>query len=81
LGADHLDTLETTNGLANLRVQQGRLEEAETLFNQALIDGEKAMGLNHPDTAKTIEDLACLFDKQGRLEEAWMMHDKALKRT
>ena len=50
LGADHPDTLQTRNNLANAYQAAGRTAEAITLHEQTLADRERVLGADHPDT-------------------------------
>jgi tetratricopeptide (TPR) repeat protein len=49
LGPDHTSTLSTVNNLGLLYVAQGKLDEAEEMYQRALAGYEKALGSDHPD--------------------------------
>jgi tetratricopeptide (TPR) repeat protein len=58
------------NNLASLYDNQGKYEEAEPLFIQALELRKQLLGENHPDTASSLSNLASLYYSQGKYEEA-----------
>jgi Tetratricopeptide repeat len=43
---DHTSTLDTVHNLGNLYRIQGKMEEAEQMFERALVGTEKALGMN-----------------------------------
>jgi tetratricopeptide (TPR) repeat protein len=70
--------------LASLYQAQGRYEQAEPLFKQALTIRERALGANHPDTALSVWWSAFLYDQQQEYEKAEPLYKHALsvyKRT
>ncbi|MDR0848899.1 MAG: tetratricopeptide repeat protein, partial [Propionibacteriaceae bacterium] len=50
LGSDHPSTLASRNNLAGAYESAGRLGEAISLFEAALVDRERVLGSDHPDT-------------------------------
>ena len=66
------------NNLANLYDSQGRYEEAEPLYQQALEVYRKLLGNEHPDVATSLDNLAGLYSLQGRYEEAEPLYRQAL---
>lgn len=50
--------------LANLYDSQGRYQEAEPLYLQALAIAEQALGENHPTTVKIRENLPKMRQQQ-----------------
>ena len=50
LGADHPDTAQSLNNLANLYYAMGRYSDAEPLYLRALEIWTKSLGENHPHT-------------------------------
>jgi tetratricopeptide (TPR) repeat protein len=66
------------NNLAELYRSQGRYEEAEPLYKQALTLYQKLLGDRHPDVAIIINNLAVLYKSQGRYEEAEPLYKQAL---
>ena len=80
-GSDHTSTLYTVNHLGRLYKSQGKLDEAEKMYQRALQRYEKALGLEnlsgYPPALKTIWDLGDLFAAQGNLDKAKEMYSKA----
>jgi hypothetical protein len=67
LGADHPDTAQSLNNLANVLYDQGDLDTARTLFERALSVREQRLGADHPDTVRSRQRLAAVvtaLDKQ-----------------
>lgn len=50
LGPDHTSTLNTVYNLGRLYVNQGKLKEAEEMYQRALEECEKALGPDHTST-------------------------------
>ena len=69
------------NNLAALYDSQGRYEQAEPLYIQALEIYKRILGENHPDTASSLNNLALLYDSQGRYEQAEPLYIQALELT
>ncbi|KAF4882659.1 Nephrocystin-3 [Colletotrichum fructicola] len=65
--------------LGVLYSDQGRLKEAEGMYERALQGREKALGPDHTSTLSTINNLGNLYSKQGRLKEAEGMYLRALQ--
>ncbi|KAG7289879.1 hypothetical protein NEMBOFW57_006256 [Staphylotrichum longicolle] len=65
--------------LGALYADQGRLEEAEAMYNRALQGKEKALGRDHTSTLNTVNNLGALYADQGRLAEAEAMYNRALQ--
>jgi len=65
--------------LASVAQDQGRYEEAEELFRQALEIDEKTIGRDHPDYSTRLNNLAVAVRAQGRYEEAEELYRQALK--
>jgi hypothetical protein len=59
-GARHLDTLSSINGLALLLSDQGKLDEAEPLYREALEARRDVRGARHPNTLTSMNNLANL---------------------
>ncbi|KAK3955940.1 Tetratricopeptide repeat-domain-containing protein, partial [Pseudoneurospora amorphoporcata] len=57
---------------------QGRLKEAETMYQRALEGYEKALGPDHTSTLNTVNNLGLLYSDQGWLKEAETMYQRAL---
>ncbi|KAF6803118.1 NB-ARC and TPR domain protein [Colletotrichum sojae] len=65
--------------LGNLYSDQGRLKEAEAMYQRALQGYEKELGPDHTSTLSTVNNLGALYSDQGRLEEAEAMYQRALQ--
>ncbi|KAJ6004603.1 hypothetical protein N7540_012972 [Penicillium herquei] len=66
------------DGLGNLYSDQGKLKEAEEMYQRALIGYEKALGPDHTSTLTTVNNLGILYSDQGKLKEAEEMYQRAL---
>jgi tetratricopeptide (TPR) repeat protein/transcriptional regulator with XRE-family HTH domain len=78
LGAQHPNTGESLNNLAELYRAQGKYEQAEPLHERALTLREEILGAQHPDTANSLNNLALLYATQGKYEQAEPLHERAL---
>ena len=78
LGPDHSSTLRTVNNLGLLYKDQGKLGEAERMFQRALTGKEQALGPDHSSTLNTANNLGLLYANQGKLGEAERMYQRAL---
>ncbi|KAJ5661394.1 uncharacterized protein N7477_009010 [Penicillium maclennaniae] len=58
------------HGLGNLYSDQGKLKEAEEIYQRALVGYEKAFGPDHTSTLSTVHKLGILYSNQGKLKEA-----------
>ncbi|KAF4486445.1 Nephrocystin-3 [Colletotrichum fructicola Nara gc5] len=67
------------DSFGNLYSDQGRLKEAEAMYDRALQGYEKALGPDHTSTLDTVDNLGILYKDQGRLKEAEAMYDRALQ--
>ncbi|KAL2258899.1 hypothetical protein VTK26DRAFT_7612 [Humicola hyalothermophila] len=65
-------------GLGSLCADQGRLAEAESIYQRALEGYEKALGQDYISTLDTVNNLGSLCADQGRLTEAESMYQRAL---
>ncbi|KAK3947250.1 hypothetical protein QBC32DRAFT_385095, partial [Pseudoneurospora amorphoporcata] len=63
-----------THNLGLLYSNQGRLKEAEAMYQRALEGYEKALGPDHTSTLGTVNNLGNLYSAQGRLKEADAMY-------
>ena len=69
------------DSLGSLYREQGRLSEAESMYNRALDGLEKTFGLgkNHRSILlSTVNNLANLYSDKGKFTEAESMYDRAL---
>ena len=69
LGEDHPDTLITVNDLGILLMKQGKLDEAEPLYWEALEASRATLGDRHPHTLVSISNMTLLLKAQGKLDE------------
>ncbi len=67
-----------SNNLALLYESQGRYEEAEPLYLQAIDIDKTVLGENHPDYAIDLNNLAGLYRSQGHYEEAEPLYKQAI---
>ena len=66
------------HGLGMLYADQGKLAEAEKMYQRALDGYEKAWGPEHTSTLDTVNNLGLLYNDQGKLAEAEKMYQRAL---
>jgi tetratricopeptide (TPR) repeat protein len=78
-GPEHPNTAQSLHDLADLYRNQGRYEEAGSLYRRALELREKVLGPEHPDTATTISNLAELYRNQGHYQEAEPLYKRAFE--
>ena len=80
---DGISTLEgdewILNCLGNLYADQGRLSDAEAMYERALRGREKALGPEHTSTLDAVNNLGNLYAGQGRLSDAEAMYGRALR--
>ena len=79
LGRDNLETLTTTNQLANLYWFMRRLEDAEPLYLEVIERRRQILGGDHAATLKASFDLASLYGLQRRWEEAERLTKETLE--
>jgi tetratricopeptide (TPR) repeat protein/transcriptional regulator with XRE-family HTH domain len=65
-------------GLAYLRMAQGRDEQAEVIFQQALLLCQQHLSPLHPHVAEILHNLAHLQKVQGNITEALSLYQQAL---
>ncbi|KAK3946626.1 P-loop containing nucleoside triphosphate hydrolase protein, partial [Pseudoneurospora amorphoporcata] len=76
---EDITIVHATHSLGDLYLDQGRLQEAETMYQRALEGREKALGPDHTSTLDTVNNLGLLYSDQGRLKEAETMYQRALE--
>ncbi|CAG8351730.1 unnamed protein product, partial [Penicillium nalgiovense] len=64
--------------LGDLYSDQGKLNEAEEMYQRALAGKEKALGPDHTSTLDTVNNLGNLYSDQIKLNEAEGMYQRAL---
>jgi serine/threonine protein kinase/tetratricopeptide (TPR) repeat protein len=70
LGAKHLDTLASLQGMGDLLAAKFRFEEAEGFLRRAVEGRRHALGEDDPATLESLAALANVVQRQWRLEEA-----------
>ncbi|HEU5380329.1 MAG TPA: tetratricopeptide repeat protein, partial [Ktedonobacteraceae bacterium] len=63
---------------ATLYRLQGKDEQAEPLYQQALLTCEQQFGPEHPQTAETLQQFAHFREAQGNTREAVLLYRRAL---
>ncbi len=76
---DNQNTLNTVNNLGILYVCQGKMTEAEAMYQRALEGKEKMWGPEHALTLDTVNNLGNLYVDQGKMAEAEAMYQRALE--
>jgi tetratricopeptide (TPR) repeat protein len=71
--------LGATNLLGRLYADQGKLSEAEKMYERALRGSEEALGPDHTSTLNIVNNLGLLYTNQGKLAEAEQMYERALR--
>jgi tetratricopeptide (TPR) repeat protein len=71
--------LDAIHLLGNLYVDQGKLSEAEQMYEWALRGQEEAFGPTHMPTLQTVNNLGILYYNQGKLGQAEQMYKRALQ--
>ncbi len=69
----------TFHNLGLLYANQGKMVEAEKIYQRALDGKEKAQGPEHISTLNTVNNLGVLYKGQGKLVEAEKMYQRALE--
>jgi tetratricopeptide (TPR) repeat protein len=78
-GDTHEETSQFMDKLANLLMDQGKLDEAELLYREALRGLRDKLGDTHPSTLASINNLAILLSDQGKLAEVEPLYREALR--
>jgi tetratricopeptide (TPR) repeat protein len=73
------DFASTLSNLAFLYYSQGRYDQAEPLYLQALELWKRLLGEDHPHVATSLNNLAVLYDSQGRYDQAKPLYLQALE--
>ena len=60
-GPDHPSTLTSVNNLGVLYKDQGKLKDAEEIFQRVLVGYKKALGLDYTSTLATVSNLGLLY--------------------
>ena len=67
------------HNLGLLYTDQGKMAEAEKMYQRALEGYEKAWGPGHTPTLDTVNNLGILYADQGKMAEAEKMYQRALE--
>lgn len=78
LGAEHSDTLSSSNNLANSLNAQGKHSEAEERHRAILAIRMRVLGAGHPDTLTSRNNLAATLGFEGKHREAEEQHRAVL---
>jgi tetratricopeptide (TPR) repeat protein len=82
LGPTHTSTLDTVNNLGNLYKAQGRLDEAEQMYERVLRGYEAAIGSDlvqqYRLVLRTLENMGDLYVLQAEIVKALAMYPRAL---
>jgi tetratricopeptide (TPR) repeat protein/tRNA A-37 threonylcarbamoyl transferase component Bud32 len=70
LGEEHPQTLSSINQMGVLLDSQGKLEEAERYYREALEKFRRVLGEEHPETLTSINNMGFLMWAQGKPDEA-----------
>jgi tetratricopeptide (TPR) repeat protein len=65
--------------LGDLYVNQGKLGQAEQMYERALQGYEEALGPTHTSTLDTVNNLGTLYADQGKLDKAEKIFERALR--
>jgi tetratricopeptide (TPR) repeat protein len=65
------------SNLAKVYQDQGRIEEAESLFIKTLEGMRRVLGIEHSETLRTMNNLASLYRSQNRCEKAEPIYAEA----
>jgi serine/threonine-protein kinase len=78
LAADPVLQADVFDDFGEVRVNQGRVEEARALFDQALVVAEREFGADHPAVAESSLNLAVVASYEGHPAEALRLVDRAV---
>ncbi len=73
------DSYDAFHNLGDLYADQGKMIEAEKMYQRALDEYEKAWGPEHTSTLNTVNNLGNLYKNQGKLMKAKKMYQRTLK--
>ncbi|KAL1970175.1 hypothetical protein VTN77DRAFT_6580 [Rasamsonia byssochlamydoides] len=67
-GIARADTLTSISNLGIVLENQGKYQEAEKMYRQALEGREKVLGPEHPDTVRSVDRLASVLKRLSMKE-------------
>ena len=73
--------LASYHNIGILYSNQGKLQEAEVMYQRALDGTENALGPDHTSTLDTVNNLGNLYRDQGKLQDAEATYQRALEGT
>ena len=79
LPAEERGTSALINNLATLLQDQGQLDEARPLYEEALQACRETLGDRHPSTLTSIYNLGALLEEQGKIAEAIPLFTEVLE--
>ena len=71
--------LDAIHLLGVLYADQGKMTEAEKMYQRALEGSERALGSEHTSTLDTVNNLGILYESLGKMAEAEKMYQRALE--
>ncbi|GFF61692.1 putative Pfs, NB-ARC and TPR domain protein (JCVI) [Aspergillus udagawae] len=74
----NIAVMEACHNIGNLNKDQGKLKEAEEMYQQALSGREMALGPDHASTLDTVNNIGSLYVDQRKLKKAEGMFQRAL---
>ena len=77
-GVGYDESIHAFHKLGILYASQGKVAEAEKMYQRALDGYEKAFGPEHTFTLDTVNNLGILYADQGKLDEAEKKYQRAL---
>lgn len=80
LGSSDPETLIAVNDLANVLMEQGRVDEAQQLYDETLRVRRESLGPDHPDTISSINNLAEVYLTRREPERAEALYREAIER-
>lgn len=79
LGVEHVDTLAAARSVAQLRILQDRMREAESLLLDVIQRSQRVLGPRDRSTLASITFLCQVYAKQGRLRDAERLHETLIR--
>jgi tetratricopeptide (TPR) repeat protein len=77
-GVEHTSTLNTVNNLGLLYADQGKMAEAEKMYQQALKGYQTALGPNHAKCQRLVLAIAALGSPPGMIDTSFMFSVSAV---
>mmetsp|Transcript_12727 Transcript_12727/g.30322 ORF Transcript_12727/g.30322 Transcript_12727/m.30322 type:complete len:694 (-) Transcript_12727:117-2198(-) len=76
---DHFKLAMTMNNMANNFQQQGKLDDAYSMYEEVLKVNKTAFGEDHASVAVTLTNMANVKSRQGKSEEAMVLYEESLE--